>query len=106
MGIQTVAVYSEADARSLHVQEADEAVLIGKSRSAESYLVSEKIVDAGLKTGCQAIHPGYGFLSENAGFCQKVGVRHPLNNEGAVDDLARLFRKGVRKGTRCLIIGA
>ena len=68
LGIQTVAVYSEADARSLHVQEADEAVFIGKARSAESYLVAEKIIDAALKTGCQAIHPGYGFLSENAGF--------------------------------------
>ncbi len=74
MGIHTVAVYSEADSRSLHVQEADESVLIGKSRSTESYLVSEKIIDAALKTGCQAIHPGYGFLSENAGFCEKVSL--------------------------------
>jgi len=70
--IQTVAIYSEVDARSLHVQEADEAVLVGKARSAESYLVAEKIIDAAIKTGCQAIHPGYGFLSENAGFCEKV----------------------------------
>jgi propionyl-CoA carboxylase alpha chain len=72
LSIETVAVYSEADARSLHVQEADEAVFLGKARSAESYLVAEKIIDAALKTGCQAIHPGYGFLSENAGFCEKV----------------------------------
>ncbi len=71
-GIQTVAVYSEADARSLHVQQADEAVLLGNARSAESYLVAEKIIDAALKTGCQAIHPGYGFLSENADFCEKI----------------------------------
>ncbi|OQW98485.1 MAG: acetyl/propionyl-CoA carboxylase subuit alpha [Desulfobacteraceae bacterium A6] len=70
--IQTVAIYSEVDARSLHVQEADEAVLVGKARSAESYLVAEKIIDAAIKTGCQAIHPGYGFLSENALFCEKV----------------------------------
>jgi propionyl-CoA carboxylase alpha chain len=74
MGIQTVAVYSDADARSLHVQEADEAVSLGSSRSSESYLVSEKIIEAAQKTGCQAIHPGYGFLSENAGFCEKVSL--------------------------------
>ena len=72
LGIRTVAVYSEADARSLHVQEADETEFVGKARSAESYLVPEKIIDAALKTGCQAIHPGYGFLSENAVFCEKV----------------------------------
>jgi propionyl-CoA carboxylase alpha chain len=72
LDIRTVAVYSEADARSLHVQEADEAVLVGKARSTESYLVAEKIIDAAIKTGCQAIHPGYGFLSENAQFCEKV----------------------------------
>ncbi len=72
MGVGAVAVYSEADARSLHVQQADEAVLLGNARSAESYLVAEKIIDAALKTGCQAIHPGYGFLSENADFCDKI----------------------------------
>ena len=72
MGVETVAVFSEADARSLHVQEADAAVFVGKARSAESYLVAEKIIEAAVKTGCQAIHPGYGFLSENAGFCEKV----------------------------------
>lgn len=72
LGIQTVAVYSEADARSLHVQEADEAVFIGSARSAESYLIPEKIIDAALKTDCQAVHPGYGFLSENSEFCEKV----------------------------------
>lgn len=72
LGIKTVAVYSEIDARSLHVQEADEAVFLGKSPSSESYLVIDKIIDAALKTGSQAIHPGYGFLSENAGFCEKV----------------------------------
>lgn len=72
LGIHSVAVYSEADARSLHVQEADEAVLLGKARSSDSYLVAEKIVGAALETGCQAVHPGYGFLSENAGFCEKV----------------------------------
>lgn len=72
LGIRTVAIYSEADARSLHVQEADEVVLVGKAPSAESYLVAEKIIDVAMKTGCQAIHPGYGFLSENAVFCEKI----------------------------------
>ena len=70
LGIRTLAVYSEIDARSRHVQEADEAVLIGPSRSDQSYLVKEKIIDAALTHGCAAIHPGYGFLSENAAFAE------------------------------------
>lgn len=74
MGIQTVAVYSDIDARSLHVQEADEAVALGNARSSESYLVVEKIIAAARETGCQAIHPGYGFLSENAGFSEQVSL--------------------------------
>mgnify|MGYP003115248036 CR=1 FL=1 len=72
MGIATVAVYSDADARALHVRSADEAVHIGPSPAAESYLVGEKIIAAAKQTGAQAIHPGYGFLSENAGFAQAV----------------------------------
>ncbi len=66
MGIRTVAVYSDADRGALHVRKADEAVHIGPSPARESYLVIEKIVDAAKKTGADAIHPGYGFLSENA----------------------------------------
>jgi len=72
MGIATVAVYSDADARALHVRSADEAVHIGPSPAAESYLVGEKIIAAAKQTGAEAIHPGYGFLSENASFAQAV----------------------------------
>ena len=68
MGIATVAVYSDADRDALHVQMADEAVHIGPSVSAESYLVIDKIVQACLDTGADAVHPGYGFLSENSKF--------------------------------------
>ena len=68
MGIETVAVYSEADRDALHVEMADEAVLIGPPAAAESYLVMEKIVEACRKTGAEAVHPGYGFLSEREAF--------------------------------------
>ncbi|MGB1158723.1 MAG: acetyl-CoA carboxylase biotin carboxylase subunit [Porticoccaceae bacterium] len=68
MGIATVAVYSEADRNALHVQMADEAVLIGPAASAESYLVIDKIIQACVETGADAVHPGYGFLSENSQF--------------------------------------
>jgi 3-methylcrotonyl-CoA carboxylase alpha subunit len=70
MNIATVAVYSEADRNALHVQMADESVFIGPSASSESYLVGDNIVQAALETGAEAIHPGYGFLSENADFCR------------------------------------
>ncbi len=72
LGIRTVAVYSDADAKALHVREADEAVHIGSSPARESYLVGEKIIAAAKATGAEAIHPGYGFLSENAAFAQSV----------------------------------
>ncbi|WP_295636065.1 acetyl/propionyl/methylcrotonyl-CoA carboxylase subunit alpha [Novosphingobium sp.] len=72
MGIRTVAVYSDADAKALHVRQADEAVHIGPSPARESYLVGEKIIAAAKATGAEAIHPGYGFLSENAEFAQAV----------------------------------
>ena len=77
MGIKTVAVYSEADKEARHVQLADEAVLLGPAPSRESYLVAEKIIAAAKQTGAQAIHPGYGFLSENEAFaerCEKEGI--------------------------------
>jgi 3-methylcrotonyl-CoA carboxylase alpha subunit len=72
LGIRTVAVYSDADAKALHVRQADEAVHIGPSPARESYLVGEKIIAAAKATGVEAIHPGYGFLSENAAFAQAV----------------------------------
>ena len=77
MGIRTVAVYSEVDANAPHVREADEAVLLGPAPSAESYLRADKILEAAKQTGAEAIHPGYGFLSENAEFaedCAKAGI--------------------------------
>ncbi|MEC8444364.1 MAG: biotin carboxylase N-terminal domain-containing protein, partial [Pseudomonadota bacterium] len=77
LGFRTVAVYSEADAGALHVQEADQAVCIGAAAVGESYLVADKILDAARKTSADAIHPGYGFLSENADFsraCEAAGI--------------------------------
>lgn len=72
LGVKTVAVYSDADANANHVQMADEAVLIGPAPVAESYLQADRIIQAALDTGAQAIHPGYGFLSENPDFVRKV----------------------------------
>jgi 3-methylcrotonyl-CoA carboxylase alpha subunit len=77
LGIKTVAVYSDADRNARHVAMADEAVHIGPSAARESYLVADRIIDAAKRTGAQAIHPGYGFLSENAGFadaCAAAGI--------------------------------
>src|SRR6185437_8451871 len=77
LGIRTVAVYSEADTHALHVATADEAVLIGPPPARESYLDIARIIDAAKQTGAQAIHPGYGFLSENAEFaaaCETAGL--------------------------------
>lgn len=77
LGVATVAVYSDADAQSQHVKQADEAVYIGESPAAQSYLQIDRIIQAALDTGAQAIHPGYGFLSENDQFalaCEKNGL--------------------------------
>ena len=72
MGIRVIAVYSDPDANALHVKEADAAVRIGTAPAADSYLVGERIIAAAKETGAEAIHPGYGFLSENADFAEKV----------------------------------
>ena len=72
LGVRTVAVYSDADAKALHVRMADEAVHIGASPATESYLRGDRIIEAAKATGAEAIHPGYGFLSENADFAQAV----------------------------------
>ncbi len=76
MGVLTVAVYSDADKDSLHVHMADEAVYIGPSPSRESYLLGDKVIAAAKQTGAQAIHPGYGFLSENADFCRNCAAEN------------------------------
>jgi len=77
MGIETVAIYSEADRDSLHVQIADEAVCVGSAKSNDSYLNMENIITAAISTGAEAIHPGFGFLSENSAFsdlCRECGI--------------------------------
>ncbi|MGH8810198.1 MAG: biotin carboxylase N-terminal domain-containing protein, partial [Noviherbaspirillum sp.] len=77
LGVKTVAVYSEADANAKHVAVCDESVLIGPAPAKESYLRADKIIEVALATGAQAIHPGYGFLSENEDFaeaCAKAGL--------------------------------
>jgi propionyl-CoA carboxylase alpha chain len=87
MGIETVAVYSEADRDALHVEMADKAVLIGPPAATESYLVMEKIVEACRKTGAQAVHPGYGFLSEREAFprvLSEAGIVFIGPNAGAI----------------------
>ncbi|HEX4916812.1 MAG TPA: biotin carboxylase N-terminal domain-containing protein [Limnobacter sp.] len=91
LGIRTVAVYSEADARALHVQEADEAYCIGPAPSLESYLRIDKLIDTALKSGADAIHPGYGFVSENpllAIACAEAGITLVGPTAQAIADMA------------------
>ena len=92
MGIKTVAVYSDADARSPHVRMADEAVHIGPSPAGESYLIADKIIAACKETGAEAVHPGYGFLSERTSFAQQLDdndiafIGPPINAIAAMGD--------------------
>ncbi len=87
MGIKTVAVYSDADREALHVEMADEALHIGPAPAAQSYLIIEKIVEACKSTGAEAVHPGYGFLSEREAFpiaLAKEGIVFIGPNPGAI----------------------
>lgn len=89
LGITTVAVYSKADKEALHTLLADEAVCIGPAKSTESYLNMNAVLSAAVLTGAEAIHPGFGFLSENSKFatmCEEVGIKF-IGPSGAVMDL-------------------
>ena len=103
LGIRSVAVYSDADAKALHVRMADEAVHIGPSPARESYLVGEKIIAAAKQTGAEAIHPGYGFLSENADFAQAV-IDAGLIWVGPKPDSIRAM--GLKDAAKTLMAGA
>jgi len=108
MGIKTVAVYSEADKDARHVMMADEAVHIGPAPSRESYLMADKIIAACKQTGAQAVHPGYGFLSENAGFAKRVeeegiifiGPKH--HSIGAMGDKIESKKLAGAAGVNCI----
>jgi acetyl-CoA carboxylase biotin carboxylase subunit len=104
MGIRTVAIFSDADRAALHVRSCDEAVRVGPAPSRESYLVIEKVIDAAVKTGAAAIHPGYGFLSENAKFaraCAKAGITFIGPPPEAMEEMGektRARRKAIEAG--------
>lgn len=108
LGIKTVAVYSDADANSPHCKLTDEAVHIGKSPVGDSYLVIDKIIDAAKQTGADAIHPGYGFLSENADFaaaCDKAGITFigpPIKAIEVMGDKARSKHAMIEAGVPCV----
>jgi 3-methylcrotonyl-CoA carboxylase alpha subunit len=103
MGVGVVAVYSDADARALHVALADEAFRIGTAAAADSYLRGERIIEAARRAGAQAIHPGYGFLSENAGFaeaCEAAGLVFIGPSAAAIRSM------GDKAGAKTLMAGA
>ena len=104
MGIATVAVYSEPDRGALHVQQADEAVCIGGALPAESYLRIDAIVDACRTSGAQAVHPGYGFLSENRMFreaLEAAGVAFIGPPAGAIESMGdKITSKRIAQGSR------
>lgn len=106
LGIPTVAVYSDADVGAPHVQMADEAVRLGPPPAAESYLAIDKILEAVARTGAEAVHPGYGFLSENAGFVKaldKAGatfIGPPAKAIAAMGDKIEFKSSPTRPGSR------
>ncbi len=108
LGIRSIAVYSDADANALHVQMADDAIHIGASPVAESYLLAQKILDAAKTSGADAIHPGYGFLSENAAFaeaCEAAGlifVGPPAKAIEIMGDKAIAKRAMIEAGVPCV----
>ena len=97
MGISTVAVYSEADRETLHVAMADESICIGPASPAESYLNMDQIISAALVSGAQAIHPGYGFLSENAEFAEKCRQNNLIFIGPSAEQMRRLSNKETAK---------
>ena len=103
MGIKTVAVYSKADAESLHVKFADEAVCIGPAPSSESYLKMDRIIAAAEITNADGIHPGYGFLSENAKF-SKLCEEHDIKFIGASPEM--IDRMGDKANAKSTMIAA
>lgn len=97
MGVLTVAVYSDADKDALHVHMADEAIYLGPSPSRESYLLGDKVIAAAIKTGAQAIHPGYGFLSENAEFCRNCAENNIIFIGPPVEAIEAMGSKSAAK---------
>jgi acetyl-CoA carboxylase biotin carboxylase subunit len=108
LGLQTVAVYSEADAEALHVHYADEAICIGEAPSAKSYLKIANLIAACEITGADAVHPGYGFLSENAGFasiCESSGLTFIGPPSSAISALgSKAAAKATARGVKCPVI--
>jgi 3-methylcrotonyl-CoA carboxylase alpha subunit len=100
MGLRSVAVYSEADRGAMHVAEADEAVLLGPARARDSYLNIERVIEAARQSGAEAVHPGYGFLSENAGFAQAC-VDAGLVFVGPTADM--MIAMGSKSGSKALM---
>lgn len=110
MGIKSVAVYSKADRDSLHVENADESVFIGDGSAKETYLDVNKIIDAALKTGAEAVHPGYGFLSENTEFaaeCEKNNIKFigPDSNQIKLFGLKHSARELAQRANVPLLLG-
>ena len=108
LGLQTVAVYSEADRESLHVLLADEAVCIGEAPSSQSYLKISNILSACEIAGADAIHPGYGFLSENASFasiCESCGIKFIGPDHNTIARLGdKAKAKSIAKSVKCPVI--